>query len=124
MKKLFYTLVILLSVSISANAQETTEIAASKGTSALSDSKTSGSYVFTLPGNVTKDDVDKASKYYTHYFTVGFDEGSHEVSVNMVDNTAKNRYVIARFLTACGVRYVTVDKDNIPLHDFIEKYLQ
>ena len=79
----------------------------------VSKSKSSGEYTFTLPSSVTKEDVAKSSKYYTHYFTVDFDPNAHEAKINMVVNEAKNRYVIVRFLTSCGVRFITVDGTNV-----------
>ena len=124
MKKLILTLVIAVSAVSFTFAQEATEIANSNGVEALKTSKSSGSYVFTLPSNVTKDEVAKSSKYYTHYFTVSFDAGTHVATLSMVDNTEKNRYVITRFLSSCGVRYVSISGENVPLDTFITDYLK
>lgn len=124
MKRFVYTLFAILFVTFATHAQEPAQLAVSQGTEALAKSKTSGEYTFTLPSNVTKEDVAKSSKYYTHYFTVNFDAGSHEAKINMVMNEAKNRYVIVRFLTSCGVRYITVDGANVSISDFTSKYLK
>lgn len=124
MKKLVYTMFAVLFVTFVTNAQEPAELAISQGIEALAKSKSSGEYTFALPSNVTKDDVAKSSKYYTHYFSVDFDANTHEAKINMVVNEAKNRYVIVRFLTSCGVRYITVDGTNVSISDFTSKYLQ
>ena len=124
MKKLVYTMFAVLFVTFATNAQEPAELAISQGIEALAKSKSSGEYTFALPSNVTKDDVAKSSKYYTHYFSVEFDANAHEAKINMVVNEAKNRYVIVRFLTSCGVRYITVDGTNVSISDFSSKYLQ
>lgn len=124
MKKLILSLIVLITATSMSFAQSSNEIASTKGAKELAVSKSSGEFVFTLPSNLTKEDIDKNSKYYTHYFTISFDESSHTATINMNDNTSKNRYVIARFLTACGVKYVTVDDVNLELSDFIEKHLK
>ena len=124
MKKLLIALFVLFGATTMTFAQEANEIATTKGAKVLASSKTSGQYTFTMPSNITQADIDKNAKYYTHYFTVTFDESSRTAGIEMVENTEKNRYVIARFLTACGVRYLTVDDANLELHDFIEKHLK
>lgn len=111
-------------VSFASNAQEPSELATSKGADALTKSKSSGEYVFTLPSTVSREDVEKSSKYYTHYFTVSFDAGSHDATVSMVSNDGKSRYVIARFLTSCGVRFIKVDGNNLSLEVFSETYFK
>lgn len=105
-------------------AQDAGEIAGSKGKSELTASKTTGVYTFTMPDGITKEEIEKNAKYYTHYFTVAFDENSRVATVNMVSNQSKNRIIIARFLTACGLRYVDVDKSMVSIDDFIKSYLQ
>ena len=80
MKKFVYTMFAVLFVTFATNAQEPAELAVSKGTEALAKSKSSGEYTFTLPSNVTKEDVAKSSKYYTHYFTVDFDAKAHNAT--------------------------------------------
>jgi hypothetical protein len=124
MKRFVYTLFAVLFVTFATYAQEPAEIAVSQGSKVLAESKASGEYLFSLPSNVTKEDVAKSSKYYTHYFTVDFDASSKKVTINMVVNEAKNRFVIVRFLTSCGVRFIAVDGDNVSISDFTEKYLK
>ena len=124
MKKLIYTLFILVGFSSFGFSQETNNTTRTNGSIELVSSKTSGEFVFHLPVGVTAEDVKKNSAYYTHYFTVSFDVNSHEATIHMVENTTKNRYVIARFLTACGMKYVQVDGKALELHDFVNAYLK
>lgn len=124
MKKFFLIALTLVGFIGVSNAQEAREIAGSKGKSELTNSKSNGVYTFTMPSGVTKEDVEKNAKYYTHYFTISYDESSKTATVNMVNNQAKNRLVIARFLTACGLRYVNVDNSMISIDEFIKTYLE
>lgn len=124
MKRFIYTLFAVLLVSCTVNAQEPTETAVSQGADALMKSKTSGEYSFVLPSNLTNDDVAKSSKYYTHYFTVDFSEGTHEASVHMVNNDEKSRIVVTRFLSSCGVRFVKVGNSNLSLDEFSNTYFK
>ena len=124
MKKLIFTFFVLIGLSSMGFAQEADAIATTKGSKELSSSKESGKFEFTLPSSLTAEDVSKNAAYYTHYFTVSFDAGSHKAVLAMTENTSKNRYVIARFLTACGVSHLEVDKANVKLYDFIDLYLK
>ena len=124
MKKLLFTLLALVSISTMTFAQTSSDIAVTKGSNALVASKADGKFVFKLPSNLTAEDVEQNSKYYTHYFSVSFDAGSHDATVTMNENTEKNRYVIARFLSANGIKFLSVDGENVALYDFIDKYLK
>ena len=124
MKKFIYTLFVLVGLSSFGFSQEVSNTAGTNGATELMSSKKTGEYVFQLPEGVTAEDVKKSSAYYTHYFTVSFDAKSHEASIHMVENTSKNRFVIARFLTACGIKFVQVDNDALEFHAFIEEYLK
>lgn len=124
MKRLALALLVLVGMSSSAFSQEASNIATTKGSKELAASKVNGNFIFVLPDNVTSDQVTKSAKYYTHYFSVDFDVDSHTVKVEMKDNTQKGRYVIARFLSSCGVRYLAVDSENLELYDFLDKHLK
>ncbi len=90
----------------------------------LRSSLASGTIVMILPDNVTADNVRKYSKYYTPYFTTSFDRETHEVTFNMVQNDAKSRRVIIRFLSANGVQFVKIGEGSIPLSNFYDSYLK
>lgn len=123
MKKLLNTIAAMLVFTSLSFAQEAAT-AVSSGASALSKSMTSGEYSFVLPPEVTSERVEESSKYYTHYFTTSFDAGSNTVKIVMSQNDEKSRFVIARFLGACGVRNVKVDDKTLDMQMFIENHLQ
>lgn len=99
-------------------------VAKSQGAAELAKSKESGVYSITLPANVTEEDVKTNSKYYELYFTPDFNSGTHVVTIKLNENTERNRFVIARFLSACGIQEVTVDSKNVSISDFIANYLK
>jgi hypothetical protein len=124
MKKLVSTLFILLGLVTFSFAQEAHTIAVSNGAEALNSSKVSGDYEFTLPSTLTEEQVVKNASYYTSILTVTFDKGSNKASIHMLSNEQKDRYVLARFLTACKIQHVKVGDDTVELYDFIEKFLK
>ena len=124
MKKIISTLFFVVGLMSIGFAQEANELALTNGTEELATSKTSGVYEFTLPASITKEKLESSAKYYTPYFTVAFDEASHIATITMIDNTLKNRYVIARMLTACNIKFLKVDEESYQLYDFIDKYLK
>lgn len=124
MKKIISTLLFVIGLVSIGFAQEAKELAVTNGAEELAISKTSGVYEFTMPSELTKEKIESNAKYYTPYFTVAFDEASHVATVTMVDNTMKNRYVIARLLTTCNVKFLQVGEDSHQLYDFIDLYLK
>ena len=123
MKKLVYTLMLLVGFATVSFAQEANEIAVTEGSKELANSKSDGEYVFVLNGK-TEDDISSAASYYTHYFKVVFEESTQTVKLEMVENDTRARAVIMRFLVASGVRYVDVDGKKLPVNDFMTSYLQ
>lgn len=124
MKKIISTLFFVAGLVTFGFAQETNDIAVSEGATELVASKTSGVYEFTLPSNVTKDQVEASAKYYTSVFTVEFDEASHKATITMIKNEVKDRYVINRLLTSLQVRHVQVGEESLELHEFVDAYLK
>lgn len=123
MKKLLNSIAAVLVFTSLTFAQEA-PTAVSAGASALSKSMLSGEYTFVLPQDVTSERVEESSKYYTHYFTTSFDTGTNTVKIVMSQNDERSRFVIARFLGACGVRNVQVDDKTLDMQMFIENHLQ
>ena len=124
MRKIIYTLFVLVGFSSIGFAQEKAEIANTNGKTELLESKLSGVYVFALPENVTAEQVEKNSSYYTSNFTVDFDNATNKATLTMVENEVISRHVVARFLSSCGVRYVEVEGENITIDQLIELYLK
>ena len=82
-----------------------------------------GNISMTLPTEITNDNVQKYSKYYTAFFTTSFDANSHQVTFNMVNNDAKSRRVIVRFLSANGIQFARIGGRALSLSDFYDIYL-
>lgn len=124
MKNIIYTLIVLVAFATTSLAQEKSEIANTEGKTELLKSKESGEYIFVLPARLSKDQVAKNASYYTNMFSVAYDENSYEAKVTILDNAPKSRFVIARFLSACGIRFVKVNDDFIDITEFINQYLK
>lgn len=78
----------------------------------------------TLPTSVTAEDVTTYSKYYTPYFTTAFDASTSKVSFTMVNNDAKSRRVIMRFLGANKIQTVLVEDRVFPVTEFYNTFLK
>ena len=123
MKKIISTLLFVVGLVSFSFAQDVTNTALSNGSDDLAKSKVSGEYVFTLPSNITAEEVEKNSKYYTSTFTVSFDASSNEAKISMIRNEKKDRYVITRLLASCSVNYIKVGDTSYNITEFIESYL-
>lgn len=123
MKTLFVSLIAFFFATTLSFAQENSTAVAQKATELVS-SKETGKYTFVMPADLTADQVAKNAKYYTHYFTVDFNESSKEAKVTMVINDEKSRHVVVRFLTACGVQNVSVDGKMYSNEDFFNAFLK
>lgn len=119
MKKILLILTVVLS-SIAATAQETATTTAAS----LTKGKTSGVFEFALPASVTAEQVEKAKSYYTQYFTVAFDQKSHQAVLTMTKNEPINRRVMHRFLVTLNVQTIKVDSEDYTFDALYDKYLQ
>jgi hypothetical protein len=107
----------------SINAQEVKLSAISEEAKELLKSKEKGVFKFTFPNNISKVEIDQSANYYTSFFTVNFEESSHNVLITMIENNSTSRRVIMRFMAANKISNISVDGVMIPVHDFYEKYL-
>lgn len=123
MNKLLIVLGLLLGFTFTSVAQEKSNIAESMGEKALVASKTSDVFTFVLPTVLTKSEVEKRASYYTSSISVAFNESNNSVAITVVGTDKKSKYIIARFLTACGASYVKVDDKELNMADFISAYL-
>lgn len=120
MKK--FLLICLLGVAQLGFAQE--KEVATVELSSVRQLKIDGNLQIVLPGDLAKTDVEARAKYYTHYFTVNYNEASDVATIKMVDNTEKGRQIIVRFLTALGVEEVKVGEDQMDVNEFFTRYLK
>jgi len=119
MKKILLVLVVVLS-ALTASAQGT----ASATSKQLQTARTSGTYVLTLPANITSVNVDKVKGYYKDYFTVNYNEMKHEATIVLSANEEMNRRVIIRFLSALGLHNITIDGQEKTFDQFYEQSLK
>lgn len=124
MKKLFFTLIAVLTLTATSFSQDATKTAMTEGKAELAKSKVSGEYSYTLPSDVTAEQVKKVSKYYTSYFTIAFDASTQEAVVTMNSEAEKGEMVMGRFLSSCGVSELKVDDSTITLDEFMKTYLK
>ncbi len=122
MKHVFFAVCLTFGFVSFSKAQGDTNVAKAQTKTELVRAKETGVFVFEIPGR-TDADIQKSSKYYTHYFTVDFDEGTHTATVTMVENNKENRVVIARFLISSGMRQVMVDTEKFTINQFKDTYL-
>jgi hypothetical protein len=119
MKKILLALVVMLA-TFAASAQKSASVSAK----ALESGKSTGTFVFVLPADVTAKQVDDVKGYYKDYFTVSYNELKHEATVVLTANEAMNKRVILRFLSSVGARTVSVDGSEKTLEDFYDMYLK
>ncbi|MBL1280653.1 MAG: hypothetical protein COA33_010285 [Fluviicola sp.] len=124
MKKLLFTLIAVLTLTVTGFSQDVEKIAITEGKAELAKSKVSGEYTYTLPTHVTEEYVKKVSKYYVSYFTIAFDASTQEAVVTMNSEAEKGEMVMGRFLSSCGVRELKVDESTITLDEFMRTYLK
>ena len=124
MKKAFFTLTAIVALTFTGISQERTNTAATKGNTELLESKTSKSYSYILPYEITEEKVAKSSSYYTKTFTVTYHAKTREAIIVMNSEQEKGEMIMGRFLSSCGVRYMKVDDKEITLDEFMKVYLK
>ncbi len=124
MKKLISTLAFVLGVVALSFAQDAKNTAMSQGAQELATSKTTGTYVYTLPEGTTEEQVEKSASYYTEFFNVAYDASTGEATVEITGETGPSSQVMLRFLSGCGVRYVDVDGESHQLNLFYAEFVK
>lgn len=105
-------------------SQDKANTAKSSSKVVLAEGKTTGNYIIILPEGANAEQVKKNASYYQSSFTVDYLEKTREVRIKMIQNDDRNRHVIVRFLSACGVQYVAVDGKNLSTEEFFTAYLK
>jgi hypothetical protein len=119
MKKILLVLVVVLA-AFAASAQKSASLSAK----ALETGKSSGTFLFVLPSDVTSQQIDEVKGYYKDYFSVNFDQAKHEATLVLTANETMNKRVILRFLSSIGVRTVNVDGVEKTLDVFYDTNLK
>lgn len=103
------------------SAQKTATVASEK---AVQEGVASGTFAFTFPKEISKDEIKKVGSYYEQYFTVQVAEENQKVSVKLTQNDARSRMVVMRFLTANGIERVMVGSKDLSIDEFNALYLK
>lgn len=123
MRKLVFTFLAVVGLSLVSMAQESTNTALSVDKSELMESKESGEYVFTFPATVTSEQIEKNANNYKDQFSVTHDATTNQVTMVLVENTPMNRNIMTRMLMSCGVHFVKVDGVDLNMNEFRVTYL-
>lgn len=118
MKKLVMLFVLTVASSF-AFSQDAAAISVSQ----LKEAKSKGIFEFTVPENITEEQVNAAKGYYTTYFTVTFDEATDKLKVVLTSNEALNIQVVNRLLVSLNLKSVNVDGKEMTYQEVMEKYL-
>jgi len=124
MKKILFTLLAVISISIASFSQDLSTTAVTDGKVELAKSKVSNVYVYHLPENITHEHIERVSNYYKSYFSIGFDNDTKEAILTLIPEAKGATMVMARFLSSCGIQDVKVDKETLKLDKFISAYLK
>ena len=71
-----------------------------------------------------KEEISKVGSYYQQYFSVNVSEGANKVSLKLIQNDARSRLVVMRFLTANGIERVVVGSKDLSIEEFNTLYLK
>ena len=119
MKKILLVLAVILS-AFAASAQKIATVT----NESLTRGKASGVYVFTLPADITAAQVKDSENYYTQYFKVNYDEGKHLATITMVQDDAKARHVIERFMVSLQIRTFKMGENDYTFKELYDQYLR
>jgi hypothetical protein len=123
MRTLFLSVLTVVSMVTMSYAQDVTSATAQSKTELISSKKT-GNYSFILGNKLSADEVAKNAQYYVHYFTVDYSVKTNEAKITMIENDEKNRHIVVRFLTACGIQNVIIEGKSITTDEFFVNYMR
>ncbi len=124
MKNIICLVVLFIGVSFVSLSQDVAALSVTNGEVELVKSAKTGVYQFQMPENCTAKMIEKRAGYYTRYFTVSYNESTSMATVKMNEGQEVSKPVIARFLSANGVKELKVDDDVISMSDFIDRFLK
>ncbi len=123
MRTLFLSVLTVVSLVTMSYAQEINSATAQSKTELIL-SKETGNYSFILGNKLSAEEVAKNAQYYIHYFTVVYSEKTNEAKITMIENDEKNRHIVVRFLTACGIQNVIIEGKSITIDEFFVNYMR
>jgi len=119
MKKL-----LLLTLVCFASALSFGQKVANASAETLQKGKTSGTYMFVMPSDVTSAEVDGVKNYYKQYFTVSMDEKKHELTVNLINKDEMSIRVINRLMVSLEITDFSVGGSELSFDEMFEKYMK
>jgi len=123
MKAMFQATIIAITVLFASVTFGQNTVATVKSAQELIDLKKTGVCVINLPGEYTKAEIADRAKYYTTYFTVDYNEKTKGVTIKMVENEARSRQVIERFMVACGIEKLQIGDELVATSEIFSRYL-
>ncbi len=124
MKTICLAILAIFSISTLASAQETSVSAVAQSSQELAASKKTGSYTFVLPAGLSQEQVAKNALYYDVYFTVDYSEKTSVAKIKLIENNEINRRIITRFLLVNGAQSVKVDGKTESMDMFFTNHLK
>ncbi len=87
--------------------------------------KIEGVFTFDFDKDFTVEQINKTAKYYTSYFTVTpvKTENGIKVTIKLVEDNEMARRVVNRFFVSLEVKEISVGDKNLPVEDFVSKYV-
>lgn len=116
--------IVLLALVSLATVMSYAQKVATTSVESLQKGKSSGSYVFSMPADVTAAEVDGVKNYYKQYFTVVMDDKKHELTVSLIKNDEMSTRVINRLMTSLEVRDFNVAGKEMSFDDMFDQYLK
>lgn len=80
-------------------------------------------FTFELTEKITKDEVAKASSFYTKYFTTSFDEKKNSITVTMANQEKMNRQIMRRLFAALNIQEIAVEGQAVQVDEFFKTYV-
>jgi hypothetical protein len=124
MKTIFLAILAIFCISTLSFSQETSVSAVAQSSTELVASKKTGSYTFVLPAGLSQEQVAKNALYYDVYFTVEYSEKTSVAKIKLIDNNEIGRRVITRFLLVNGAQSVKVDGKTESMDVFFTNHLK
>lgn len=80
-------------------------------------------FTFTVSKDITAEQVKYQSAFYTDYFTVQFNEATHQLTFKMNDQDLKKRNIMRRMFAGLEVESVQFDGIFYTVDDFFQKHI-
>lgn len=123
MIKNIFTIVLLVFLGGTVHAQQDNLKAKVENAEKFSANKEKGQFDFTMPENATPLTVNQKAAYYPEYFTVVYDQKTRNAKITMLEDVARSRQVMMRFMLSNGVKEITMNGKDYILSEFWEQYV-